>query len=162
MAIRTRTYFKDLWVQLFTPQEVNYDDVWDSHERISRVAMLAASLETSMQVRWQGDVVPTLAKEANGEYLLTLGAQTGLVSFRWKGINDTLTASNSLKLKVVDTDGNDRHCVCHVHSQTTGDEYGQLAGVNQKRTNPQAGQTLLELSNMNNVPGEWLIVAVVS
>lgn len=161
MAFQTRATLKALWVQLFTPAESNYDDVWDSHEKAPRTATLNASSETSMEVRYNGDVEPTLTKEANGEYRLELGAITGHVSFVWRESGGTLTGSNSLKLKVRDADGSYRHTIARVFSSTSGDEITPLAGVTHKFTEPTAGDAVLELANMSGVPGDWRVVGMI-
>ena len=161
MAFKTISQFMSLWINGFIPNGVHYDDVWDSHEKASRVTTLDASGETSMRVKFQGDTTPTLAKEANGEYLLTIGARTGQVAFSWTESGGTLTGSNSLKLKIRDIAGYYLSCTINVHSLTTGDEYSQAAGVTVKRTRPIAGTTLTEIANVGNVPGDWLIIGTV-
>lgn len=162
MAFLTRTQLKALWVTLFTPAETNYDDVWDSHEKAPRTATLSASAETSMEIRYNGDTEPTLTKEANGEYRLDLAATTGRVSFVWREASGTLTGSNSLKLKVRDADGSYRHVIARVFSSTTGDEYTPQLGITHKFTEPLAGDAVLELANMSNVPGDWRVIGVIS
>ena len=161
MAFVTRTALKALWVSLFTPAETNYDDVWDSHEKAPRSATIDASGETSMEVRYNSDTAPTLTKEANGEYRIELAETTGRVSFVWRESSGTLTASNSLKLKVRDADGDYRHVIARVFSSATGDEYTPQLGVTHKFTEPTAGDAVLELANMNGIPGDWRVVGVI-
>jgi hypothetical protein len=162
MAFITRSALKALWVTAFQPAETNYDDVWDSHEKAPRLATLSASAETSMEVRYNGDTAPTLTKEANGEYRLDLGVLTGRVSFRWLEASGTLTGSNSLKLKVRDADGSFRHVIAKVFSSTTGDEFTPQAGVTHRFTEPTAGDAVLELANISNVPGDWRVIGIIS
>lgn len=161
MAFLTRSALKALWVAAFQPAETNYDDVWDSHEKAPQVVTLSASSETSMEVRYNGDTAPTLTKEANGEYRLDLGSLTGRVSFTWRESSGTLTASNSLKLKVRDADGNYRHVIPVVFSSSSGDEFTPQLGVTRKFTEPIAGDTVLELANMSNVPGDWRVIGTI-
>jgi hypothetical protein len=162
MAFLTRTQLKALWVQLFQPQETNYDDVWDSHEKAPRTATITAGAETSMEVRYNGDAAPTLTKEANGEYRLDLATTTGRVSFVWRESGGTLTTANSIKLKVRDADGSYRHTLATVFSSTSGDEFGPSASVTRKYTEPVAGDTVIEFANMSNVPGDWRIIGIIS
>lgn len=161
MAFQTRTALKALWVALFQPAEVNYDDVWDSHEKAPRTATLSASSETSMEVQYNGDTEPTLTKEANGEYRLDLGTITGRVSFTWRQSGGTLTTGQALKLKVRDADGNYRHVNARVFSSTSGDEFTPQLGVTHKFTEPIAGDTVLELANMNGIPGDWRVIGTI-
>ena len=150
-----------LWINGFIPNGVHYDDVWDSHEKASRVTTISASGETSMRIKFQGDTTPTLTKEANGEYLLTIGARTGQVAFSWTKSGGTLTGAGTLKLKIRDISGYYLFCTINVHAQSTGDEFGQAAGVVVKRTRPIAGTTLTEIANVASVPSDWLIIGTI-
>lgn len=158
---KTRAELEALWILDFEPQEVNYDDVWESFEKTTRSATLIAGAETSMVIRYQSDTPPALSKDAAGEYLLVLGSKTGSVSFVWYGTSATETGAGSLKLKVRDTDGAYRHLVCQVYSDTTGDEYTAILSVTKKATQPVAGDTLTEIKNIGNVSGVWRIHATI-
>lgn len=162
MAFVTRSALKALWVAAFQPAEANYDDVWDSHEKAPRTVTLSASSETSMEVRYNGDVEPTLTKEANGEYRLDLGSLTGRVGFTWRESGATATGTGSLKLKVRDADGLYRHTIAEVYSDSTGDQFGPLQSVTKNQTEPIVGDTVLEFKNIGNVSGDWRICGVIA
>src|SRR6056297_2869389 len=81
------------------PDENDFIDVFDSFEKKSRTATLDAAGETSMFIRYQGDTAPVLSKDANGEYSLVLGANTGNVSIEWDGVGATANGANSVILK---------------------------------------------------------------
>lgn len=161
MAYLSRQQLRDLWIQNFQPQEINYDDVWESFEKATRIATLTASGETSLVIRYQSDTAPVLSKEANGEYLLILAADTGAVSLKWLGVSGTETAQGSVKLKVRDLAGGFRHVQCGVYSNLTGDEFGALQSVTKNATEPVAGDTVLEIKNINNVAGNWRVVGTI-
>jgi len=161
MAFITRSALKALWIAAFQPAEANYDDVWDSFEKATQTVTITAGAETSMEVRYTGDVAPTLTKEAAGEYRIDLGLLTGRVSFTWRESSGTLTGANSIKLKVRDGDGAYRHILPAVFSSTTGDEYTPQQGVTRKFTEPIAGDTVLELANISGVPGDWRVIGTI-
>ena len=160
MAILTRTALKALWVTAYTPTESDYDNVWDSFEKSWQTATLSASSETSMKVKYAGDVEPTLTKTAAGEYRLDIAAGVTLKGFHWQKSGGTLTGSGSVKLAIRDAGSNYLMGVFQVYSDTNGDE--APATVTRKQTKPAGGDVLLEVSNIGGITGDWIIVGAIS
>lgn len=123
---------------------------------------LSASGETSLEIRYFGDTAPTLTKEAAGEYRLDLATGTSRVSFVWRGASASETTAGSVKLKIRDADGEYRHPIVQVFSDTNGDMYTHLESVRQKQTEPASGDTLLEVRNIGNVSAPWRLNGIIT
>lgn len=160
MAYKTISQFLAQWIDGFIPFAVNYQDVWDSHEKVSQVATLNASGETSMRIKYQGDVAPILTKLAAGSYQLDIGLKTGSATFVWRESGGTLSGG-ALQLTIVNADTDLLWPSLRIYSSTTGDEYTAGIGVTQNITEPSGTKTLTIITNVNNIPGDWIVTGAI-
>lgn len=158
MAYQTTIYLKSRFETGDVPTQNDYWDFLESFKKADRIVTLNASGETSMKVRYSGDTSPVLTKTAAGEYTLTIGTGVVVKGFVWDESGATFTGSNSVKLKLTDTDGEYLHGNFTVLQGSTGEEIGQLAGVLIKQTRPTAGNVVVEVPNVSAVSGGFIIV----
>lgn len=118
---------------------------------------LSASGETSMRIRYTGSSAPTLSRQSEGNYLLSIPSGTDINGFVWYESGATFT-SGAIRLTIRDADGESSFGIYRVIQGATGDEIGQLGGIVIRQTTPLAGDVLVEFPNMSSVSGDFIII----